>query len=104
MQTALKLPLVVKAGTIGRVELRIPWAKLNSEPTQLILDVQPHVTRKSGLRLASLALWRQLTACRRRPPRCTGPVHHLRTPVRDGVGRRGRGGRNKGEARDNRRA
>ena len=38
IQSALDLPLVVKAGTIGRVELRIPWAKLNSEPTQLILD------------------------------------------------------------------
>ena len=55
MQTALNLPLVVKAGTIGRVELRIPWAKLNSEPTQLILDVRLRVTRRSGHRLASPA-------------------------------------------------
>lgn len=38
IQNALGLPLVVKAGTIGRVELRIPWAHLNSEPTQLLLD------------------------------------------------------------------
>eukprot|EP00964_Phaeocystis_antarctica_P068560 scaffold41528_cov38-Phaeocystis_antarctica.AAC.1 len=38
IQNALGLPLEVKVGTIGRVELRIPWAKLNSEPTQLLLD------------------------------------------------------------------
>ena len=52
MQTALKLPLVVKAGTIGRVELRIPWAKLNSEPTQLILDVRRASQNKSSQLLA----------------------------------------------------
>jgi len=31
----LQLPLAVKAGLIGRVELRIPWATLSSQPTQL---------------------------------------------------------------------
>ncbi len=38
LQHALGLPLFIKVGTIGRVEMRIPWAKLNSEPSQLILD------------------------------------------------------------------
>ena len=37
----LQLPLAVKSGVIGRVELRIPWANLSSgtpQPTQLRLD------------------------------------------------------------------
>ena len=34
----LGLPVRVLAGVIGRVELRIPWAKLSSEPTRLRLD------------------------------------------------------------------
>jgi hypothetical protein len=38
LQRALGLPLVVMSGVIGRVELRIPWQKLNSEPTRLLLD------------------------------------------------------------------
>ena len=66
MQTALKLPLVVKAGTIGRVELRIPWAKPNSEPTQLILDV-----RRASHRIEwpITALPRPAPAHRMPPPR-----------------------------------
>ena len=35
IQRALQLPVAVKAGIIGRVELRIPWAHLSSQPTQL---------------------------------------------------------------------
>ena len=34
----LQLPVLVKAGVIGRVELRIPWSKLATEPTKLKLD------------------------------------------------------------------
>ena len=34
----LQLPVLVKAGLIGKVELRIPWSKLASEPTKLKLD------------------------------------------------------------------
>lgn len=34
----LQLPVLVKAGLIGKVELRIPWSKLGSEPTKLRLD------------------------------------------------------------------
>jgi len=34
----LQLPVVVKAGLIGKVELRIPWSKLATEPTKLKLD------------------------------------------------------------------
>ena len=34
----LQLPVVVKAGIIGKVELRIPWSKLATEPTKLRLD------------------------------------------------------------------
>lgn len=33
----LQLPFAIKAGIIGRVELRIPWANLSSQPTQLRL-------------------------------------------------------------------
>ncbi|MDC0526253.1 UHRF1BP1/VPS13 N-terminal domain-containing protein [bacterium] len=33
-----QLPIVVKAGTIGRVELQIPWSKLANEPTRLRMD------------------------------------------------------------------
>ena len=35
---ALQLPVLVKAGLIGKVELRIPWSHLKSEPTKLLLD------------------------------------------------------------------
>lgn len=34
----LQLPVLVKAGIIGKVELRIPWSKLSTEPTKLKLD------------------------------------------------------------------
>ena len=34
----LRLPVLVKAGMIGKVELRIPWSKLSSEATRLRLD------------------------------------------------------------------
>ena len=40
-QTALQtlqLPVFIKAGLIGKVELRIPWSHLKSEPTKLLLD------------------------------------------------------------------
>lgn len=38
LQKALGLPLVVKAGLIGRVDLRIPWNRLDKEPTKLQID------------------------------------------------------------------
>ncbi|KAL3903170.1 MAG: hypothetical protein SGPRY_011785 [Prymnesium sp.] len=38
LQRALGLPLVIKHGVIARIELRIPWGKLGSEPTRLTLD------------------------------------------------------------------
>ncbi len=34
----LGLPVVVRAGIIGRVEMRIPWSRLSTEPTRLVLD------------------------------------------------------------------
>lgn len=34
----LHLPVVVQAGVIGKVELRIPWSRLAAEPTRLRLD------------------------------------------------------------------
>ena len=34
----LQLPVVVKAGVIGEVELSIPWSKLSTEPTKLRLN------------------------------------------------------------------
>ena len=34
----LQLPLNVKAGVVGRVELRIPWAHLSTQPTELRLN------------------------------------------------------------------
>jgi len=38
LQVLLGLPLVVQAGMIGRVELHIPWSKLGTEPTRVLLD------------------------------------------------------------------
>ena len=38
LQRALGLPLVIKSGVIGRIQLTIPWSKLGSEPTRLQLD------------------------------------------------------------------
>ena len=38
LQRALGLPLVIKSGVIGRIQLTIPWSKLSSEPTRLQLD------------------------------------------------------------------
>lgn len=48
LQRALGLPLVIKHGVIARIELRIPWGKLGSEPTRLTLDgLQVYVTPQS---------------------------------------------------------
>lgn len=38
LQVLLGLPLVVQAGVIGRVEMHIPWSKLGTEPTRLLID------------------------------------------------------------------
>eukprot|EP00966_Prymnesium_polylepis_P209033 4842575-Prymnesium_polylepis.1 len=38
LQHALGLPLVVQAGVIGRVEMRIPWKNLDGEPARLLVD------------------------------------------------------------------
>ena len=35
---SLGLPVEVQAGLVGRLDMRIPWAKLSSEPTLLQLD------------------------------------------------------------------
>ena len=38
LQRGLGLPLIVKSGIIGRIEAWIPWHKLSSEPTRLLMD------------------------------------------------------------------
>ena len=52
LQLLLDLPLVVQAGVIGRVELHIPWSKLGTEPTRVLLDrVLLLVTPRSAAQL-----------------------------------------------------
>lgn len=69
LQVLLGLPLVVQAGMIGRVELHIPWSKLGTEPTRVLLDrvlllVSPQSAAQLGSHEEKAATERKLVRLR----------------------------------------